>query len=324
MHLVCLSETKLALGCDTTLTVAVDSQSSVVEIILDTLWLEIYKFERNFSRFLSDSELSKFNRSAGKWVEISQEFEDLLLASNKMSKLSLGLHNPFVLPALHRFGYNNNFVDRLKEEYVENYSAGQIVDYKNLEIHDGKAKIPKNSAIDMGGCGKGYLADKLASIIDKFQVNGYWFSLGGDIVAKGLDENNEPWELTIQDAHNPDINLKNTIEINPKGLCIASSGTFIRKAKVGSRSWHHIIDPRTYMPAKSDILLATVIAPTTLQADVLATSAVILGSNKAKSLQNLGHTQMLLQLESNENNFAGYGNLYKSTIQNIILDKVVV
>jgi thiamine biosynthesis lipoprotein ApbE len=95
MHLVCLSETKLALGCDTTLTVAVDSQSSVVEIILDTLWLEIYKFERNFSRFLSDSELSKFNRSAGKWVEISQEFEDLLLASNKMSKLSLGLHNPF-------------------------------------------------------------------------------------------------------------------------------------------------------------------------------------------------------------------------------------
>jgi thiamine biosynthesis lipoprotein ApbE len=65
------------------------------------------------------------------------------------------------------------------------------------------------------------------------KLNGYWFSLGGDIVAKGLDENNEPWELTIQDAHNPDINLKNTIEINPKGLCIASSGTFIRKAKVG-------------------------------------------------------------------------------------------
>ncbi|MDO8265966.1 MAG: FAD:protein FMN transferase [Candidatus Saccharibacteria bacterium] len=323
MHLVCLSETKLALGCDTTLTVAVDSQNSLVQTILDTLWLEIYKFEKSFSRFLSDSELSKFNRSAGNWVAISQEFKDLLLASNKMSELTHGLHNPFVLPALHRFGYNNNFIDRLKEDYVENYSAGQIVDYKNLEIHDEEAKIPKNTAIDMGGCGKGYLADKLAEIIDKYPVNGYWFSIGGDIIAKGLDENNEPWELTIQDANNPDINLDNSIKIDPKGLSVASSGTFIRKAKVGRNSWHHIIDPRTFKPAKSDILLATVVAPTTLQADVLATSAVILGSDNAKTLQSIKSTELLLQLNSKENNYSGYGSLYKSTVKNTRLNKVV-
>ncbi len=130
MQLVCLSETKLALGCDTTLTIALDRSFSRQNNILDILWLEIFKFEKQFSRFLVDSELSKFNRSAGHKVAISLEFEQLLNASNKMSKLTQGLHNPFVLPALHRFGYESNFIKRLKQDHTENYSGGEIVDYK--------------------------------------------------------------------------------------------------------------------------------------------------------------------------------------------------
>ena len=41
---------------------------------------------------------------------------------------------------------------------------------------------------------------------------------------------------------------------------------------------HHIIDPRTGQPAITDVLTATVIAPTVMEAEAAAKSVFLLGS----------------------------------------------
>ena len=71
------TDTKLALGCDTTLTIVTKTTSQEVSRIFNMLWLEIFKFEKKFSRFLPDSELSKFNRNAGIKTEISKAIESM-------------------------------------------------------------------------------------------------------------------------------------------------------------------------------------------------------------------------------------------------------
>ena len=143
-------DTKLALGCDTTLTLVTDLNKEDVIRIFNILWLEVFRFEKRFSRFLPESELSKFNRNAGNETKISSEFENLLRVSNEMSEKTNGYHNPFVLPALHRFGYEKSFVSDYASDSFESHSADLIVGYKNLEITAGYAKIPKNTSIDLG------------------------------------------------------------------------------------------------------------------------------------------------------------------------------
>ena len=52
------------------------------------------------TRFAPDSELSLFNSSAGRWVEISAELELLLRESLRAFETSRGLVNVAILPAM--------------------------------------------------------------------------------------------------------------------------------------------------------------------------------------------------------------------------------
>jgi len=47
---------------------------------------------------------------------------------------------------------------------------------------------------------------------------------------------------------------------------------------------HHIIDPKTGKPAKTDLKLATVCASSAVYADVLASCAIIVGSKAAPTM----------------------------------------
>ena len=59
---------------------------------------------------------------------------------------------------------------------------------------------------------------------------------------------------------------------------VATSGKDRRRWMLGDILSHHIIDPRTGQPAVTDILTATVIAPTVMEAEAAAKTVLLLGS----------------------------------------------
>jgi thiamine biosynthesis lipoprotein len=59
---------------------------------------------------------------------------------------------------------------------------------------------------------------------------------------------------------------------------LATSGTDYRRWQLGGRWYHHILDPRTGRPAVTDVLTATVVAPSAARAEVAAKASLILGS----------------------------------------------
>jgi thiamine biosynthesis lipoprotein len=289
-------ETKLALGSDTTIVIVTDDQKKPVQLF-QKLWHEIFTFERSFSRFLPGSELSQFNRQAGSRQFISPEFRQLLLASQAMAKLTGDLYNPFILPALQRAGYKNSALPGYENDEVDDHSIKRIVPNNRLEIGDDYASIPYGTALDMGGIGKGYLANLLADLLDQEDVAGYWLSLGGDMVMQGFDEHNKPWQTTIQSAYETNKNAPLLVQHNGQRLAVATSGTMRRpKQQSGKKPWHHLIDPRTGQPADTDVIMATVVDDSCLYADVLASCAVIVGSNVAPSyLQKQNVTAVYVQ-----------------------------
>ncbi len=89
-----------ALGSEIVLTLIAEESVTDVRYIFDLLHNQIALFESRFSRFLDTSELTAFNRMAGKRCEISEEFHQLLKTAKEMSQRTDGLYNPFVLPRL--------------------------------------------------------------------------------------------------------------------------------------------------------------------------------------------------------------------------------
>jgi thiamine biosynthesis lipoprotein len=327
MHVRELAQTRQALGGDVTLAFVTDASPKEIERIFNKLWRQVFMFERRFSRFLPMSELSTFNRSAGLKTFITPEFKDLLTKAKGISIKTDGFYNPFILPALQRAGYVKSAVSGYENDAQEDFSKRQVVSVDNLTIDESWASIPYGTALDLGGCGKGYLADLLGEILTNEPVEGYWLSIGGDIATLGHDERDNNISLSIQDANDTD-NVTNWTVFCPSGhSSTATSGTFNRKTQNADKNWHHSIDPRTLQPAVTDIRLATVCASTVIEADVLASCAVILGSKKAPSfLKKHGVRAALLQCADDEGRFfikkfgkyikKGYSQQPKGVFQN--------
>lgn len=281
MGLTEYTQAQVALGSEVTLSLVTSDSQKRVDTLFQKLWKQIFYFERQFSRFLPHSELSAFNRTAGLKQPISSAFCGILLAARRLGEETGGLYNPFILPALQNAGYDHSLVQGYEKDPQDDYSHLGVPEVNRLEIHDTWARIPYGSALDLGGCGKGYLADQLAEVIEPL-VTGYWLSLGGDVVASGTNAKGKQWEIGIQQATGggiSDIGLL-VMPANGRGA-VATSGVLTRRGTKQGRQWHHIIDPRTLRPSQTDIRLATVYNASALRADVLASCAVIVGSAHA-------------------------------------------
>ena len=264
-----------ALGSEVILTLVGDDEPQIGGLF-DTLWREIRLFEATFSRFQPDSELTHVNQQAGLQTEVSIEFLRLIQQVKIMVKRSEGLYNPFILPGLQAAGYKGSWPNPAQHDESMDFSARRTVQPEALVVGPNWIKIPAKSALDFGGIGKGYLLDQLSAQLQLAKLTGYWLSLGGDLICAGKDTDDKLWRIGLQqaDALGEAAYIENS---DGTALAVATSGITKRRGS----GWHHIIDPRTAKPAKTDVLTASVALPDGVEADIFAKCLVIIGSQEA-------------------------------------------
>jgi thiamine biosynthesis lipoprotein len=270
-----------ALGSTIFLTLVTDADAGYATATLHHLTAQIDRFEQQFSRFKEDSELTAFNRRAGERTPISPAFRQLLETAQAYHAHTAGLYNPFILPALQRAGYRSSWPSPHDPTSID-FTSRTVAPGTSLEIGKDWARIPPNTALDFGGIGKGYLLDMLVHTLAAESLDGYWLSLGGDIVCCGRDLLHAPWQIGVQDAHHPERTVRTLIHTQTTPAAIATSGITKRRGTLHGKDWHHIIDPRTGRPAETSILTATVTADTATAADVYAKTIVIGGIELAR------------------------------------------
>jgi thiamine biosynthesis lipoprotein len=267
---------QIALGSFVQICLISNDKSLNINQYFAGLWQRIFRYESRFSRFIPTSELSILNRNAGFKFTASKELVAILSEAKRLSLVSDGIFNPFILPRLQAAGYDHSLVKGYESDYQDNYSFRQQGSIEQLQIGQNWVKIPSETAIDLGGIGKGYLADILAGELSA-KTAGFWLSLGGDVSFGGLNENDHPWQINIERSANEGTLAVYTSKTG-KSAAIATSSILVRRGKRYGRPWHHLIDPRTQAPAVTSILQASVAASSASVADVFAKCAVIIGS----------------------------------------------
>lgn len=272
------------------------AMGSQVRVILDTPdpaavetlnevpgWFEIW--EQHLSRFRTDSELSLVNVSAGRPCQVSEIFASVMDASLNVAEFSGGLVTPTVHDALIQAGYRSNFPDFT----VGEIKAGRrrpVPDVSCIEwnVETREIYLPPGLRLDFGGVAKGWAAEQTANRLEPF--GRVLVDAGGDICLGSVGDQvrtsgerggDDPWIVGVADP------FRSAQMIERLALCsgaVATSGTDYRRWQAGTRWQHHIIDPRTGVPAETDVISATVIAPSILIAEAAAKSAVILGSGE--------------------------------------------
>jgi thiamine biosynthesis lipoprotein len=139
---------------------------------------------------------------------------------------------------------------------------------------------------DLDGVAKGWIADRALALLDAWPAA--VIDADGDIALACSPKT--AWHVAIEDPFDPDATSLAALRMGAAGrwrerFGIATSGTTVHRWTLQSgRPRHHLIDPRTGSPAVTDLVQATVAAPSAAEAELLAKATVILGSHAGASL----------------------------------------
>lgn len=261
-----------AMGCE--MMVAIDHPEPISELERVPEWFE--HWEGLFSRFRLDSELSRVNNRAGVPTPISLEFAEVFELARAAERQSDGLVTPVLLDALIETGYDRSFEllapaldDPAPQPCAIQPGLPQIL----WEAGTPTILLPAGLHLDFGGIVKGWAANETVKRLRNYGP--VLMDAAGDIAVGGRLSNGEGWPVGVADPFHPPGSLE-LLKLEDCG--VATSGRDRRRWQRNGNWQHHIIDPRSGLPAETGVLTATVIAPTSIQAEWAAKTSLLLGS----------------------------------------------
>ncbi|MGE5892695.1 MAG: FAD:protein FMN transferase [bacterium] len=276
------SDSRIAM--DTVVTISVVSRSQEkAQKAFDTAYAELNRLSGLINFYSDKSEISAINRSAGlKAVKVSPDTLNLIKESIKASDTTQGAFDPTtgVMTILW------NFPNKVKPEDKEIRSRLNLVSAKDIVLDEKNGTVflrKKGMMIDLGGIAKGYAADRTIEILSSLGVKAALVSVAGDIRGYGVKPDGQPWKIGIQDPRpqKPSNNVMAALSL--KDRAISTSGDYQRYFEIDGVRYHHILDPKTGMPARG-CQSVTVLADRGVTADSLATGVFVLGPRRGLEL----------------------------------------
>lgn len=243
----------------------------------------IKKLESEMSYFIADSSVSQLNSSDGKIsVKMDSDTFDVLKTADAFYRLSSGAFDITAAPLtdLWRVCINNHTVPSAQEvQSLRTFVSGS---HLKLDENNLTARTGCGQSVDLGGIGKGFAADIAIKAYRDSGVASAFINLGGNVNTLGKKPNGEPWMIGVQDPRSKRGDLIAGIAVT--GQSAVTSGDYEKYFEAEGKRYHHIIDPRTGYPSDSGLMSATVLLPSSMEADALSTAVFVSGLQRGMKL----------------------------------------
>ena len=222
------------------------------------------------SRFDPASELSRLTTQVGVAVPVSALLFESLKFALAVAADTNGAFDPTVGHRMEERGFDTNYQTGMRSRST--IDPARRASYRDIVLDDEARTITLTTpmVLDLGAVVKGLAIDAAALELAPFR--NFAIDAGGDVYVSGSNASGDAWRVGIRHPRNPD-ELIDSLSVSDVAVC--TSGDYFRRGAPDT-SDHHILDATTSDTAVK-CASATVIAPTAIAADALATAAFILG-----------------------------------------------
>jgi len=255
------------------------------EEIVKAAAAEIQRLEKLFSVYLPGSDIQLLNCNAGnELVAVSSDTYNLLTLSLEYSSLSNGAFDITLAPLILLWEKAAAEGRPPSAETIE--ALLPLVDYHNLKLFpQSKAYLScEGQALNVGGIGKGYTADRVCELYREMKVSSACINFGGNVVVLGAKEDGSPWKVGIRNPGKDPSDCLAYLEVTD--CSVVTSGYYERFFYYNGQLFHHLLNPATGYPVKNNLASVSIISPTSVEADALATAAFVLGLDDGMALVN--------------------------------------
>jgi FAD:protein FMN transferase len=246
-----------------------------------------HRIEERCSRFDPGSELSALTAHVGTPVPASAVLYEAVAFALAVAEESGGAFDPTVGHRMEARGFNcEHRTGRIISTGIDPQEG---VSYRDVRVDPDERTITllRPLVLDVGGVAKGLAIDMAAR--ELHPIGNFAIDAGGDLYLGGRNGDGLPWSVGIRHPRR-EGELIDALRVSDRAVC--TSGDYERTAPADGG--HHIIDPRSGQPA-TGLASASVIAPTAMLADALATAAFVLGPDAGlRLLERMGVDGLLV------------------------------
>ncbi|MFH1552422.1 MAG: FAD:protein FMN transferase [Candidatus Omnitrophota bacterium] len=236
------------------------------------------RLEQRFSVFYPLSEVNALN--IAKTQKVSTELFDLIEKANSISSETGGEFDITVAPILKANGFYEDMPAEIRDKIPEGFGG---VGWENvtLNLQERLVTLQNGAWIDLSGIAKGYIVDRIAKFLKKKGITACLINAGGDIYCGDKDRSGI-WNIGVREP----ASMRVVIVLGIRDMAVATSGDYENVVidKDTGEAVSHIIDPSVDKARAEVPSSVTVIAPTCIVADALATGMMAMGPGKAITL----------------------------------------
>lgn len=236
-------------------------------------------FDDRLSTYREATDVSKFNAS-----KTGEKVAPVLIRLWKdCVKYSAKTHfyfDPTVQPLSNLYGFKRDKIHRIPtQQEIDSVLAFVGVNKVSIK-NDSLLKKSPYTELSFNAI-TGYINDSVAAYLKVKKINNYLVEIGGEITASGKKTNGKNWVVGIDIPQPGSQQLFTAVTLNNESL--ATSGNY-RKFHIldNGEKVVHTINPITGQNGVSELLSATVVTPSTAEADATATALMAMGLKKAR------------------------------------------
>ena len=260
----------------------------------DSILPVLNEISKSLSVFDKQSLVAKLNISDS--IEADKHLIRVYEKSKQIHKISNRHFDPTVSPLVDAWGFGIGHIPS-----ADTLSIDSILNFVGFDktYCSGNWIIKKDPRIrfNFSAIAKGYGCDALGEMFKRNGIVDYMVEIGGEVALSGVSPSGNLWSIAID---SPCEDLKpgeeSVMILNLTDVGIATSGNYRNYREEGGNKTAHTISPLTGRPFQSEILSATVIANSCMEADALATACMAGTPSEAKELLMASHAEGLLIL----------------------------
>ena len=278
----------------------------------------------SMSTYIDNSLISKINR--GENLPIDPHFEKVFSASFDIYLQSKGAFDPSIGQLINAWGFGKkeNHTPPTQKQIDSLLSLTGMDKVHYIDTPRG-AFIKKNNPniqLNFNAIAQGYTSDVIADYFLSKQIPNFIVEVGGELVIHGRNTlKNKPWRIGIDNPlqkPDEDREIVATVELTDCGLATSGNYRKLWTDSLTGQKYVHTINPKTGRPQPSNLLSATVIAPSAMLADGYATTLMALGGiEKAKDFLAQHKELKAVLLYSDE---AHKGQIQKYVTENLTVE----
>ncbi|MFT4939736.1 MAG: thiamine biosynthesis lipoprotein [Paraglaciecola sp.] len=263
---------------------------------IDALLVDINQL---MSTYIADSELSRFNqlRSTEKF-SMSSETLYVMTEAARLGELSDGVLDVTIGPLINLWGFGPQSRPETIPSTEEITKAKSITGLDKLKLGDGWArKTEPELYVDLSTIAKGYGVDRVAELLEQHDLRNYLVEIGGEMRVSGNKVSGQAWRIAVEKPVSSERAVQKVISIGDNA--IATSGDYRIYYEEQGRRYSHLINPQTGYPITHNLVAVTVVHPSSMTADGLATALIVMGKEKAIRLAEKNKLAVLLISKEN-------------------------